>query len=391
MTGQSIPAAQGNPRPGRQLSADQKLSWLRLIRSENVGPATFRMLVNRYGTAHDALEALPELSARGGLRRRIKICSVADAEAEMRRAEKCGLIIVATGEPHYPVALAHIDGAPPLLFVRGRTDILTKPMVAIVGSRNCSAAGARIAAQFAEGLGAAGLVTVSGLARGIDGAAHKASLSGGTVAVLAGGADTVYPDEHVDLAAEISNTGALISERSVGYSPRGKDFPRRNRIISGISYGTIVVEAAKRSGTLITARFAGEQGRDVFAVPGSPLDPRSAGTNKLIKDGAQLVTEANDVVEALRAVLKNPDALTAPMLLRENDYDSDFEHDDIAADARDQVYTALGIAPVEIDEIIRHTGLPVGVVLMITVELELAGRLIHHPGQRVSLLPPPEH
>lgn len=388
MTGQAPIWPQQGSNPSLALSDDQKLAWLRLIRSENVGPATFRMLINKYGGASEALEALPELSARGGLRRRIKICSLSDAESEMAMAAKRGLKIIAVGEEHYPFALRHIEGVPPLLFVRGKTGILRSPMVAIVGSRNCSAAGARIATQLAEGLSDAGLVTVSGLARGIDGAAHKACIAHGTVAVLAGGADTVYPDEHKDLAAEICETGALISEMRVGYKPRGPDFPRRNRIISGVSYGTIVVEAAKRSGTLITARLAGEQGREVFAVPGSPLDPRSAGTNKLIKDGAQLVTGAQDVIDSLQPVLTDPEILATPSSLREDDLEPSFDADNIPISARDQVYNALGVAPVEIDEIIRHTGLPPGIVLMIILELELAGRIEYHAGQRVSLLPP---
>ncbi len=364
------------------------MSWLRLIRSENVGPATFRTLVNRYGSAEEALEALPELSARGGLRRKIRICSKDAGEAEMRLAAKRGLKVIAVGEEHYPVALSHIDGVPPLLFVRGQSETLTRPMVAIVGSRNCSAAGARIAAQLAEGLGEAGIVVVSGLARGIDGAAHQASLTRGTVAVLAGGADTVYPEQHVDLAREISVKGTLISERPVGYMPRGKDFPRRNRIISGVALGTIVVEAARRSGTLITARMAGEQGRDVFAVPGSPLDPRSEGTNKLIKDGAQLVTSADDVIMSLQRLISDPGSIQGQTSLREDDSLPDIEPEDIPANARDQVCDALGVSPIEIDEIIRHTGLPPGIVMMVLVELELAGRVEHHPGQRVSMLPP---
>ena len=379
------------PAKKQNLTPDQLLAWLRLIRSENVGPITFRTLVNQYGSASAALEALPELSARGGLRRKIRICPVKDAENELRHAKKRGLDIIASGDAHYPHALGFTDGAPPLLFVRGNSQILTSSMVAIVGSRNCSAAGARIAAQLAEGLGDAGIICVSGLARGVDGAAHRASLRTGTVAVLAGGADTVYPDEHRDLANEISSQGALISEMPVGYKPRGPDFPRRNRIISGVSLGTVVVEAARRSGTLITARLAGEQGREVFAVPGSPLDPRAEGTNKLIKDGAQLVTCAEDVITSLRPLLDDPDGIPEQQSLSEDEFDMNFKSDEMSGNLRDRVHDALGYSPIEIDEIIRHTGLPPSQVRMVIVELDLAGRIEHHPGQRVSLLPTPSN
>lgn len=371
---------------GYQLSDAQKLAWLRLIRSENVGPITFRNLINRYGSASDAIDAIPELSARGGIRRAIRVCPAEQAEAEMDAAAQSGIHIVALGEPDYPNLLQHIDGAPPLLFVRGKTDILTKPSIAIVGSRNCSAAGARLAAELAGGLAEAGFTIASGLARGIDAAAHKATLATGTVAVLAGGADTVYPENHVDLAKEVAETGALVSEMPIGYLPRGKDFPRRNRIISGVAIGTVVVEAAVRSGSLITARLAGEQGRDIFAVPGSPLDPRTEGTNRLLKQGATLVTSFADILESVAPQLDAPSKFTGPSDGRYTLESGGQDWKDINDDDRGIIVQALSLTPVTIDEIVRHTEKPAGAVISVLMELELAGRVERHPGQRVSLL-----
>lgn len=370
-----------------RLSDTQRLAWLQLIRSENVGPITFRMLINRFGGADRALEALPALSARGGLKRAIKICPQESAASELAEAQRRGLEIVALGEPHYPAGLRAMESAPPLLFVNGNLDALTRPMIAMVGSRNCSAAGARLAAGIASGLAGAGHVIVSGLARGIDAAAHKATLASGTVAVLAGGVDNIYPSEHADLYAAIRERGAIVSEMPLGFEPRARDFPRRNRIIAGLSMGTVVVEAAKRSGSLITARLAGEMGREVFAVPGSPLDPRADGPNGLIKDGAVLTRNATDVLEALprwgNDGLAPPPAAGLPdgVAAAGGEWS-----DDVADGERARVASALGAAPIEIDEIIRHTGLAPAVVLTALLELELAGRLARHPGQRVSLV-----
>jgi DNA processing protein len=371
---------------GHLLSDAQKLAWLRLIRSENVGPITFRNLINRYGSASDAIEAIPELSARGGIRRAIRICPEDQAEAELDAAAQLDLLVIALGEPNYPMLLQHIDGAPPLLFVRGHSEILTRPSIAIVGSRNCSAAGALLAGELASGLAEAGLVIVSGLARGIDASAHKATLATGTIAVLAGGADTVYPENHIELASQVAETGALISEMPIGYLPRGRDFPRRNRIISGTAIGTVVVEAAVRSGSLITARLAGEQGRDIFAVPGSPRDPRTEGTNRLLKQGAQLVTSYTDILESIASQLENPTEVIGPSL-DSNQIDSGGDSwNDVTDDDRSVIVQALSPAPVTIDEIVRHTDRPAGDVISVLMELELAGRVARHPGQRVSLL-----
>lgn len=394
-----MPDAAG--RAGRRLDDAQRLAWLRLIRSENVGPATFRALINRFGSAAAALDALPELSARGGLRRRIRIAGKDEAAAELAAAQRLGVRLVALGEPDYPPALAHAEGGPPLLYVRGDAAVLAAPCVAVVGSRNCSAAGRRIAQEIAAGLGASGLAIVSGLARGIDLAAHTAALDTGTVAVLAGGVDVIYPKEHETLYARILDRGAAVSEMPLGLEPRGRDFPRRNRIIAGMALGIVVVEAARRSGSLITARLAGEAGRDVLAVPGSPLDPRAEGTNRLIRDGATLVRHADDILEALAPVLADPARAlgAAPAELPPGGPDGvaagpPDDWTSVAATARERVAGALGPSPVGIDDVVRHTGLPAGQVHVVLLELELAGRLSRHPGHRVSLLdfppfPPP--
>ena len=267
------------------------------------GRAPSRWLLRQYGDARSAIEALPELSRRGGASRAIRIYPRADAEREMAAARKLSVELVGIREEAYPQRLAEIDDAPPLLAVRGNIAALTRPMIAIVGSRNASAAGLKFAERIAHELGEAGFVIASGLARGIDAAAHRASLATGTVAVLAGGHDHIYPEQHVDLLDAILPGGAAISEMPFGWEPRAQDFPRRNRLISGLSLGVVIVEAAKRSGSLITARLALEQGREVFAVPGSPIDPRAEGTNGLLKQGATLVTEAADVLAVLEPIL----------------------------------------------------------------------------------------
>src|SRR5438067_1894559 len=278
------------------LSDSERLDWLRLIRSDNVGPRTFYRLIRHCGGANAALAALPDLARRGGASGPAGICSRADAEREIKAARAFGVRLVATGEDDYPERLAMIDDAPPLLAVRGQPAVLGKPMIAIVGARNASAAGLKFAERLARDLGEAGFAIASGLARGIDAAAHRASTKTGTVAALAGGQDCIYPPENAPLADVIAAEGALITEMPMGWSPRARDFPRRNRLISGLAIAVVVIEAAQRSGSLITAKLALEQGREVFAVPGSPLDPRCAGTNGLLKQGAAIVTEADDVI-----------------------------------------------------------------------------------------------
>lgn len=292
--------------PGARLSDAQLLDWLQLIRSDNIGPRTFQQLVNRYGGAAAALAALPDLIARTPGARKVRIASRDACTREMEAVLALGAQFVALGEPDYPQWLRAIPSAPPLICVRGRTEVLHRPAVAIVGARNASAAGLAFADRLVGGLASRDYAIVSGLARGIDQRAHRASLASGTIAVLAGGLDRIYPPEHETLARQICEGGALISEMPLGTVPRGRDFPRRNRIVSGIAMATVVIEAARRSGSLITSRFANEQGREVFAVPGSPLDPRAEGTNDLLRQGATLCTGADDVIEALEPLLGRP-------------------------------------------------------------------------------------
>src|SRR5712692_8115265 len=321
-----------------QLTDEQRLDWLRLIRSDHVGPRTFRALINHLGGARAALAGLPDLARRGGLRGPPRILSREDAAREIAAARSHGVRLVATGEPDYPQRLKMIDDAPPLLAARG--------------------------------IAGAGFAIVSGLARGIDAAAHRGSLATGTVAVLAGGQDKIYPPEHASLAEAIITEGALISEMPMGWEPRARDFPRRNRLISGLAAGVVIVEAAKRSGSLITARMALEQGREVFAVPGSPLDPRTEGSNDLIKQGATLVTCADDVISVLRPILGQPIALAAEE--PEPPAPSTAEP---GADERARIVDLLGPTPVPIDDLIRLSGSPPAVVRMVLLELELAGRI----------------
>jgi DNA processing protein len=373
------------PLPVSVLDDGERLACLRLIRSTQVGPVTFRELINHCGGAREALRALPELSRHA--RRPLRICPEADAECELEAARRAGVRPVFTIEPGYPGLLAQIDAPPPLLYVKGRTELFAKPAIGIVGSRNASAAGVKLSRHFARELASEGLVIVSGLARGIDAAAHEASLDCGTVAVLAGGADIVYPPEHAQLQARIGEAGCIVTEQPPGFTPRAKDFPRRNRLISGLSLGVLVVEAARRSGTLVTARFAGEQGREVFAVPGHPLDPRAEGTNQLLKSGATLVTEPRDIMEAL-----------APQLTQRGGGLYDGARDDVAfrkppdvaavlatgEAERAQVLAALGPHPIDIDEVVRATALGVRDVRILLMELDLAGEITRHGHQLVS-------
>jgi DNA processing protein len=362
------------------LSDEQRIDWLRLIRSDNVGPRTFRSLINHFGSARTALDRLPDLALRGGASRRPRICSEADARAEIAAGHSIGVSLVAPGEPGYPPRLALIDDAPPLLGVRGARKVLALPMIAIVGSRNASGAGLKFTGRLARDLGDAGFVIASGLARGIDQAAHRASLDTGTVAVLAGGHDRVYPAEHEDLLDAVLQSGAAISEMPLGHVPRARDFPRRNRLISGLALGVVVVEAAHRSGSLITARIAAEQGREVFAVPGSPLDPRAAGTNELIKQGATLITEAADVINAVAPIMERPVELPT----REPDDIAPYDEPDNSDRAR--IVGLLGPSPIGLDDLIRMAGASPAVVRTVLLELELAGRLERHGGGLVSLL-----
>jgi DNA processing protein len=369
----------------KHLTDAQRLSWLRLIRSENVGPRTFRNLLNYHGGAAAALDALPDLARRGGALISPKICSVSDAEREIAGIEKLGGRLIAIGEPEYPSALAAADGAPPILSMIGNLECLSRPMVAIVGARHASAAGRSFAARIARELGDAGFTISSGLARGIDASAHEASLSTGTVAALAGGLDRIYPPENVPLLARIvENSGAGLTEMPLGWEPRAQDFPRRNRIIAGLAMGVVIVEAALRSGSLITARLAAELGREVMAAPGSPLDPRCEGSNKLLRDGATLIASSEHVIEALSGMLgRNLPPAALPVLAEpEHDMPPPVPNGEVRA----RVEELLGPSPAAVDDLIRMSGAPARLVHLILLELELAGRLDRHAGGRVSLI-----
>lgn len=366
---------------GVAISDNERRDRLRLIRSENVGPVTYQQLLAYYGSATDALSALPELSARGGLKREIRIYSEDNANRNIEQASAIGAQFIEMTEDGYPDLMRHIDAPPPLICVKGNLEVLERPTVAIVGARNASANGRKFARQMAAELGQQGVTIVSGLARGIDTAAHQASIETGTVAVLAGGLDVIYPPENAELHQMIADQGLLVSEMPPGTQPKAEFFPRRNRLISGMSRGVLVVEAALRSGSLITARLAGEQGRDVLAVPGSPLDPRSAGTNKLIKDGAALVTNAGDI---LNVISDRPFQLGVSSVQAISEAPSD-ANIDVDADDRRVVASLLGASSVDIDDVIRESGCSAQTVANILLELEIAGKLSRHSGQRVSL------
>ena len=372
---------------GQRLSDRQRIHWLRLIRTENVGPATFRDLINRFGSAETALEMLPELVTSGGAARLPRIPTQDEAEAELAAAAKHGARLTAIGEADYPAMLRRMDQPPPIIAVKGEANVFALPAIAIVGARNASLAGIKFARNLAAELGAEGYAIASGLARGIDTAAHQGSLATGTIAVLAGGLDHPYPPENIPLCEEICERGgAAISEMPFGWEPRARDFPRRNRLIAGLAHGLVVIEAANRSGSLISARLAGEMGRLVFAVPGSPLDPRAAGSNRLLKDGAILVTEARDVLDQIAPIAGMRQAerqAGSPAF----DAPPDFSTIPPAGDKdRARVAEALGQTPIGVDEIIRHTGLQAAHVFTILLELDLAGRLERHQGGAVSLV-----
>ena len=372
----------GGRSSGIAMTDEMRLAWLRLYRSENVGPITFRQLINRFGGAEAALTALPELAARGG--RRIRIAERAAIEDEMARAARLGARFICLGEPDFPALLRMSDQCPPILAVMGDGAVLSSPTVGIVGARNASLSGIKLTKTFAAELGRAGYAVVSGLARGIDAAAHEAALSTGTIGVFAGGLDRPYPPENKPLMRRIvDDGGCLVSEMPFGWEPRAVDFPRRNKVVAGLSLGLLVVEAAMRSGSLISARLAGEMGRLVFAVPGSPLDPRAGGTNRLLKDGAIIATEPADVIDGLRPL----DSRMSPS--SGDDLDEpidDNPSDEPALGEREKILEALGPTPVSIDDIVDHTGASPGAVQLALLELDLAGRLERHSDGTVSIL-----
>lgn len=360
---------------------DDLVDRVRLIRSAGVGPIAYRQLVGRFGTAGRALDALPDLARRGGAKGR-PITTRAEAETEIDRVTAIGGRYIGIGTPDYPPLLAEMDSAPPLLTVIGDVALSRRPAVALVGARNASAAACRFARSLAHDLGSQGVTCISGLARGIDSAVHDGSLDSGTIAVIAGGLDIIYPPENAQRQAAIAERGLLVAEMPPGVQPTARHFPHRNRIIAGLAAATVVVEAAPRSGSLITARLAAEAGRDVLAVPGSPLDPRAQGCNQLIRDGATLIQNADDVMEALGGMGGGTRLREAVVPMIDLAVSEPAEPD---GDARAAVEALLGPAAVPVDEIMRLSGLDNGTMQVILLELDLAGRLDRHAGGKVSL------
>ena len=378
-------AAQGRIPAG--LSDRERVARLRLIRTENVGPITFRQLLDRFGNAERAVDALPELARRGGRHRPLKVPPVASAAQEIEANDRAGATLVVFGDPDYPAALAAVEDAPGAFSLIGHPHLLASRVLAIVGARNASMNGRRLAASLARDIGAGGYAVASGLARGIDGAAHEGSLESGTIAVVAGGIDVIYPPEHTGLFNRIAGAGAIIAEQPIGTTPQARHFPSRNRIIAGLSLGVLVVEAANRSGSLITARRALDQGREVFAVPGSPLDPRCGGTNGLIKEGAAFLVESAD--DVLRILDGLPQRKLGEPSSRDWEGFGGGEPFDTAAIAvaetdRRLVLEALGSEPVAVDELIRGCQLSAPIVATVLLEAELAGLIDRHPGNQVS-------
>jgi DNA processing protein len=361
----------------RALTGGERADWLRLSRTRGVGPITFFHLLERYGSATAVLNDLPSLARKAGGKADIKAPSPSDITREIEAAERLGASYLAACEPDYSACLASIDAPPPVLAVRGDKRLLNRQSIALVGARDASAVGRRMARDLARDLGAAGYVVVSGMARGVDGEAHATSLETGTVAALAGGIDQVYPPEHQRLYDLLAERGCLVSESPFGYIATARDFPKRNRVISGLSLATVIVEAAERSGSLITARFALEQGREVMAVPGSPLDPRAKGANRLIKQGAALVESAEDVLHAMQGIA--PPTFDEPFADRYGAPGADVPPTLLRA-----VREALSPTPIRVDEIVRAVDAPHHLVLAALVELELAGEAVTHVGGTAS-------
>ncbi len=371
--------AEGDFRP-QAIDAAERLNRLRLIRSANIGPVSYVQLLSRFGSGARALDALPDLARRGG-GRPVRIADVAAIEQEIAAVERLGAAHLFLGEPDYPAALAELANAPPVLSWRGYLDRLRRPMVSIVGARNASAAACRFARQLAMDLAAEGLTVVSGLARGIDTAAHIGALSQSTVAVIASGIDISFPPENAELQEKIATDQLLLAEQPPGTEPLARHFPYRNRIIAGLSLGTIVVEAAPRSGSLITARLAGDYGREVMAVPGSPLDARARGCNGLIRDGATLIQDAGDVIESIRPI----DARAVREYRERNVPAAPSAPVDVEDNERQRIQSLLGFTAVSLDELVRQSGVDTSVVQLILLELELAGRIERQAGTKVVL------
>ncbi len=367
------------------LSENEKIAWVRLIRSENIGVKSFFTLLSLYGSAGAALAKVPELSRQGGRKQPVKLCPIEQAERELALCAKMGAQVIAACEPNYPQLLTRMESRPPVITVKGNPLWLNKPAIGVVGARNASANGCRFAHILAESLGKKQMVVVSGLARGIDTASHRGALATGTVAVIAGGIDSVYPPENKMLYQEIGEKGAIVAELPFGHAPKAQNFPQRNRIIAGMSYGVVVVEATFGSGSLITARMALEENREVFAVPGFPLDPRCQGPNHLIREGATLITSADDIMEGISHVLQRPfdveecsDYVFTPAPLP-------LPSDDVLTSIRTDILRQLGASATGIDALIALTQGPASAVLTVILELELAGKLERLPGNKVAL------
>lgn len=373
--------------PRATLDEAEKIAWLRLIRTENVGPITFYNLVQTFGSAQKAIENLPTLSKKGGRLKDIKICSKDSALAEMQRLESMGGEMLFAADQYYPLALAAIDDAPPVISILGNKKLLNLPCIGMVGARNASLNGRKFAHKLAHDLGSAGQMVVSGLARGIDTSAHEGALETGTVAVVAGGIDIIYPPENEKLYHALNRDGCVVAESPFGMEPLARHFPKRNRIISGLSSGVVVVEATLKSGSLITARMAAEQGRDVYAIPGHPFDPRASGPNKLIQDGATLVQNADDILSAVGSFS------ASRQTLEESAYNTwqrqpaleDLSDKD-AEEIRDIILQNISTTPVTVDEMVRNCHLTIPTVQMVLLELELAGRIQRLPGNRIVQL-----
>ena len=361
-----------------EAASEDQVARLRLIRSDNIGPVTYFQLIARFGSASAALAAIPDLAARGG-GKAPRLASRALIEREIEQVATLGARYLFLGQGLYPPLLAELETAPPALIVKGHLSLLEKPAIAMVGARNASAAACRFARMLAQGVGESGTAIVSGLARGIDTAAHDGALETGTIAVIAGGIDVAYPPENEERQRAIAERGLLIAEQPPGVEPRARHFPYRNRIIAGLAHGTVVIEAAPKSGSLITARYAAEFGRDVMAVPGSPLDPRAQGCNQLIREGATLVQNADDVLETIRPFHLRP--LAQPKRV----YASPAAAPDANEAERRAILNLLSPTPVPVDEIVRQSGLAPAIVQTVLLELELAGRLERHAGGRASL------
>ena len=362
------------------LSFSEKRDWLRLIRTSTIGPVAFRELLKRYGNASAALDAARDIARR---KPKMKIPALEDIEREMRASEDMGVHMIASCEPDYPEYLRAVDPTPPLISVLGRSELLNEKCVAIIGSRNASAIGLRFARQIAAELGQAGWCVVSGLARGIDASAHAGAIESGTVAVLGGGVDHIYPRQNTELYQDMARRGALVSESPLGYRATARDFPRRNRIISGLCRGVVVIEAAERSGTLITARYALEQNREVMAAPGSPLDPRTKGCNRLIRQGAALIENTEDILHVLAST-------RAPYVAEDKDEyaPEGINWDDVQKDilaAHSALLSLCSPTPTQRDEIIRQSGIPYPIAAAALMELELGGDIISEIDGRLSL------